>query len=29
MFTVDETSHPQINEVYVKLEEMMKKIEDT
>lgn len=29
VFTVDETSHPQINEVYVKLEEMMKKIEDT
>ncbi|RHN78397.1 putative tetratricopeptide-like helical domain, DYW domain-containing protein [Medicago truncatula] len=29
VFTVDETSHPQIKEVYLKLEEMMKMIEDT
>ncbi|WJX17066.1 hypothetical protein P8452_07020 [Trifolium repens] len=29
VFTVDETSHPQIKEVYIKLEEMMKKIEGT
>ncbi|CAK8562957.1 unnamed protein product [Lathyrus sativus] len=29
VFTVDETSHPQIKEVHMKLEEMMKKIEDT
>lgn len=29
VFTVDDTSHPQIKEVYIKLEEMMKKIEDT
>ncbi|XP_061348310.1 pentatricopeptide repeat-containing protein At2g13600-like [Gastrolobium bilobum] len=29
VFTVDDTSHPQIKEIYVKLEEMMKKIEDT
>ncbi|XP_004506730.1 pentatricopeptide repeat-containing protein At2g13600-like [Cicer arietinum] len=29
VFTVDDTDHPQIKEVYIKLEEMMKKIEDT
>lgn len=29
VFTVDDTSHPQIKEIYIKLEEMMKKIEDT
>jgi len=29
VFTVDDTSHPQIKEVYIKLEEMMKKVEDT
>ncbi|KAK7263913.1 hypothetical protein RJT34_31512 [Clitoria ternatea] len=29
VFTVDDTSHPQIKEIYTKLEEMMKKIEDT
>ncbi|KAL2322501.1 hypothetical protein Fmac_026880 [Flemingia macrophylla] len=29
VFSVDDTSHPQIKEIYMKLEEMMKKIEDT
>lgn len=29
VFTVDDTNHPQIKDVYRKLEEMMKKIEDT
>ncbi|TKY69047.1 Pentatricopeptide repeat-containing protein [Spatholobus suberectus] len=29
VFTVDDTSHPQIKEIYIKLEEMMKKIENT
>uniref|UniRef100_A0A2N9GXV2 Uncharacterized protein n=1 Tax=Fagus sylvatica TaxID=28930 RepID=A0A2N9GXV2_FAGSY len=29
VFTVDETNHPQIKEIYRMLEEMMKKIEDT
>ncbi|XP_057445287.1 pentatricopeptide repeat-containing protein At2g13600-like [Lotus japonicus] len=29
VFTVEDTSHPQIKEIYAKLEEMMKKIEDT
>ena len=29
VFTVDETNHPQIKDIYRKLEEMMKKIEDT
>ncbi|BAU01864.1 hypothetical protein VIGAN_11120000 [Vigna angularis var. angularis] len=29
VFTADYTSHPQIKEVYIKLEEMMKKVEDT
>ncbi|KAF7833856.1 pentatricopeptide repeat-containing protein [Senna tora] len=29
VFTVDDTNHPQIKEIYIKLEEMMKKIEDT
>lgn len=29
VFTVDDTSHPQIKDIYIKLEEMMKKVEDT
>ncbi|XP_029149797.1 pentatricopeptide repeat-containing protein At2g13600 isoform X2 [Arachis hypogaea] len=29
VFTVDDTNHPQIKEIYIKLEEMMKKIEHT
>lgn len=29
VFTVDDTNHPQIKEIYMKLEEMMRKIEDT
>ena len=29
VFTVDDTNHPQIKDIYIKLEEMMKKIEDT
>ncbi|XP_028780732.1 pentatricopeptide repeat-containing protein At2g13600-like isoform X2 [Neltuma alba] len=29
VFTVDDTSHPQVKEIYMKLEEMTKKIEDT
>ncbi|XP_054792499.1 pentatricopeptide repeat-containing protein At2g13600-like [Prosopis cineraria] len=29
VFTVDDTSHPQVKEIYMKLEETMKKIEDT
>jgi len=29
VFTVDDSNHPQIKEVYIKLDEMMKKVEDT
>ncbi|XLR62058.1 hypothetical protein S83_012730 [Arachis hypogaea] len=29
VFTVDDTNHPQIKKIYIKLEEMMKKIEHT
>lgn len=29
VFTVDETNHPQMKDIYRKLEKMMKKIEDT
>ncbi|KAK7273595.1 hypothetical protein RIF29_14651 [Crotalaria pallida] len=29
VFNVDDTNHPQVKEIYMKLEEMMKKIEDT
>ncbi|XP_019455035.1 PREDICTED: pentatricopeptide repeat-containing protein At2g13600-like [Lupinus angustifolius] len=29
VFTVDDINHPQMKEIYMKLEEMMKKIEDT
>nr|KYP45786.1 Pentatricopeptide repeat-containing protein At2g22070 family [Cajanus cajan] len=29
VFTVEDTSHPRIKEIYMKLEEMMKKIEET
>ncbi|WOG83939.1 hypothetical protein DCAR_0103118 [Daucus carota subsp. sativus] len=29
VFTVDDTSHPQIKEIYIKLEEIIKKVKDT